>query len=236
MVDLDVVGVNAPPRRRLESGEALSVNRKGQLSRITTVQRQDFLEPPQVRLLGSDADCLIAAVSDNVRSLQTAKYYRVIPQGFRDDCRAYVDRLHEWNGVDGRGLPPFLVGGDYVMTFNDDKIATDISIAVTLTSSANVYVLIDDRVPPAEWLKRDFVDTGWDVGADEGYDGRDIQTANGAGQSIDHMYSVWQRKVPRPDTIVLGPLGNEQFTKPARDVERSMYGIVVTPLKQLATP
>jgi ferric-dicitrate binding protein FerR (iron transport regulator) len=234
MVDLDVVGTNAPPRRRLESGEALSVNREGQLSRITTVQRQEFLEPPQIRMLSREPNCIIASVNDNVRSLQTAKYYRVIPQGFVEDCRAYVDRLHEWNGVDGRGLPPFLLGGDYVMTFNDDKIATDISIAVTLTHPANVFVLIDDRVPPADWLKRDFVDTGWDVGADEGYVGRDIQTTHGSGQSIDHVYSVWQRKVPRPDTIVLGALGMEQFKKPARDVERSMYGIVVTPLRNSA--
>jgi hypothetical protein len=229
IVDLDVVGDRKLPRRRLESGEALSVDRQGQLSRITTVKSEDFLEPPQVRVGGSQPMRLIAAVSDNVRSLQTTKYYRVIPGGFQEDCRAYVDRLHEWNGVDGRGLPPFLVGGEYVMTFNDDKVATRINIAVTLARPANVYVLIDDRVPPAEWLKRDFVDTGWDVGADEGYVGRDIQTASGPGNSIDHIYSVWRRNVNHHDTLVLGALSAEEFTKPARDVERSMYGVVVTP-------
>jgi hypothetical protein len=230
IVDLDVVGDRKLPRRRMESGEALSVNRQGKLSRITTVESEEFLEPPKVRVGGNQPSRLIASVSDNVRSLQTAKYYRVIPGGFQEDCRAYVDRLHEWNGVDGRGLPPFLAGGDYVMTFNDDKVATKINIAVTLARPANVYVLVDDRVPPADWLKRDFVDTGWDVGADEGYEGRDIQTVNGPGNSIDHVYSVWRRNASHLDTIVLGALSEEESTKPARDVERSMYGVVVTPL------
>ena len=90
---------------------------------------------------------MITAVSDNVRSLETAKYYRVIPDGFREDCRAYVDRLHEWNGVDERGLPPFLVGGDYVMTFNDDKITTEIEIAVSARPAGNAVRA--DRRPRA---------------------------------------------------------------------------------------
>ena len=229
-VDLDVVGDTAQPRHRLATGEALRVDGAGQLSRITTVASNEFLEPPQLRFSASQKG-LITSISDNVRSLTTTKYYRVIAHGFCEDCQAYVDRLHEWNGVDGRGLPPFLVGGDYVMTFNDDKIAKDLSIAVTLSQPANVYLLIDDRVPPADWLKRDFMDTGWDVGADEGYVDRDIHTVKGTGLSIDHVYSVWRRRVSRADTIVLGALGAEQFTKPARDVERSMYGIVVTPFR-----
>ncbi len=233
IVDLDVVGNRSLPRRRLETGEALSVDRKGQLSRIMTVQSGEFLEPPQVRVRAGQPSRIITSISDNVRSLKTAKYYRVIPRGFGEDCRAYVDRMHEWNGVDDRGLPPFLVGGDYVMTFNDDKIANKISIAVVLAHPANLYVLIDDRVPPPDWLTKDFVDTGWDVGADEGFADRDIHTATGPGQSIDHVYSVWHRSVPRPDTVILGPLGVEEFTKPARDVERSMYGIVVTRMKNL---
>lgn len=116
------------------------------------------------------------------------------------------------------------------MTFNDDKIAKDLSIAITLSQPANLYLLVDDRVPPPEWLKRDFVDTGWDVGSDEGYDDREIKTAKGPGQSIEHICSVWKRRVNQPDTVVLGALGAEDFAKPARAVERSMYGIVVTPL------
>jgi hypothetical protein len=230
VVDLDVVGDASQGRRRLGTGEALRVDNAGKLSRVTTVSGNEFLEPPQRRPHPAAPRSLIASISDNIRSLKTTKYYRVVPHGFCEDCLAYVDRLHEWNGVDSRGLPPFLVGGDYVMTFNDDKIAKDISIAMTLSQPANIYLLVDDRVPAPEWLKRDFVDTGWDVGADEGYADREIKTAKGPGQSIEHICSVWRRRVNNPDTVVLGPLGVEEFSKPARDVERSMYGIVVTPL------
>ncbi len=232
-VDLDVMnsGGHTPRGGGLESGEAISVDRAGQMSRITTVQRADFLEPPQISFGGATENRLIASVTDNVRSLETAKYYRVIPHGFQEDCRAYVDRLHEWNGVDVRKLPAFLVGGDYVMTYNDDKITTEIQIAVGITQPANVYVLIDDRVPPPEWLARDFIDTKWDVGCDEGWPDKIIDSGVGAGNSIDHVFSVWQRVVPEPTTVMLGPLSSQQTPPPKVSDLRSMYGIVVTPLR-----
>jgi len=228
-VDLDVIGGANQPRRRLETGEALSVDRQGRLTRITTVQSADFLEPFNVR--GSDAarEQVITAVSDNVRSLETAKYYRIVPRGFREDCRAYVDRLHEWNGLDERGLPPFLVGGDYVMTFNDDKIVTGIEIAVTIGQPAYLYVLVDDRVPPPDWLTRDFVDTHWDLGSDDGWEDQGgIVTGIGSGQSIDHNFSVWRREVREPTTVILGPLTREASAEGIL-AERSMYGIVAVP-------
>jgi hypothetical protein len=230
IVDLDVLGGVSQPRRRLATGEGLSVNKRGELSRVTAVQGADFLEPPQARVAASDQGRVITSVSDNVRSLETAKYYRVIPQGFREDCRAYVDRNHEWNGLDDRGLPPFLAGGDYVMTFNDDKVTTEIEIAVTVNGPATLYVLIDDRVAPPDWLKRDFVDTKWDIGSDDGWDEGDIVTGRGAGQSIDHVCSVWRRDVLEPSTVVLGALSHEELALPAIVVERSMYGIVATSL------
>jgi hypothetical protein len=231
MVDLDVLGENAPARRRLERGEALSVSNLGKLSRIISVESTTFLEPPEVvRAAGARTGQVISSVSDNVRSLETTKYYRVIPGGFHEDCRAYVDRGHQWNGVDGRGLPPFLVGGDYVMTYNDDKIVTEFEIAIGLSRPAALYVIIDDRVPPPEWLKRDFVDTHWDIGSDEGYEDRIIANGVGPGESIDHTCSVWRRAVPEPTTVVLGELSSEEVAIPATDVERSMYGVVAVPL------
>jgi hypothetical protein len=228
IVDLDVVSDRKLPRRRLATGEALSVNGQGQLSRITTVGSAEFLEPPQVRVQGQP-NRLIESVSDNVRSLQTTKYYRVIPHGFREDCRAYVDRLHEWNGQDARGLPPFLVGGDYVMTFNDDKLTKEIEIAVGIRQPCNVYVLIDDRLPLPEWLKRDFVDTNWDVGCDEGWEDKKLEVAAGPGQSVDHPFSVWRRVVKEPTTVLLGSL-NQEPPPPGMKADWSIYGVVVTPL------
>jgi predicted enzyme related to lactoylglutathione lyase len=56
------------------------------------------------------------------------------------------------------------------------------------------------------------------------------ETAPGAGKSLDQFYSVWKREVHEPGQVVLGPLGLERYTKPARVVQRGMYGVVATPL------
>jgi hypothetical protein len=236
IVDLDILGGDDRARRRLEKGEGLSVDQKGGLNRLTSVQGAEFLEPPHASRVVAGPGMVIESVSDNIRSLETAKYFRVVPRGFREDCVAYVDRYHEWNGLDGSGLPPFLLNGDYVMTFNDDKIVTDFEMAVTLNQPANLYVLVDDRVPAPEWLKRDFVDTHWDVGSDEGFEDRIIDRSVGAGQSIDHVCSVWRRTITEPGCVTLGELTQEKCTTPALIVERSMYGVVATPLNREQPP
>jgi hypothetical protein len=230
IVDLDVVGHGVQPRRRLETGEALRVSNQGDLSRIASVQDVDFLSPPQVRSGSGMHASLISRVTDNIRLHDTAKYNRIIPSGFAEDCRAYVDREHEWNGIDQEGLPSFLVGGDYVMTFNEDKTVVELELTVELAQPANLYILIDNRVPPPEWLTRDFIDTNTDVGLDEVHSHVNVETAPGAGKSLDQFYSVWKREVHEPGQVVLGPLGLERYTRPARVVQRGMYGVVATPL------
>jgi ferric-dicitrate binding protein FerR (iron transport regulator) len=231
LVDLDVVHPHTLPRRRMATGEALRVNNAGGLSRIASVQGGGFLPPPQIHIGGAAPNPIIASVNDNIRLNDTAKFNRVIPAGFAEDCRAYVDREHEWNGVAEAGLPEFLVGGDYVMTFNEDKTDTEFEMTVELAQPANVYVLIDNRVPPPEWLARDFVDTGVDIGLDEVHLHVNMEAATGSGKSLDQFYSVWKREVEHGSSVVLGPLGHETYTRPARVVQRGMYGVVATPLR-----
>jgi hypothetical protein len=127
------------------------------------------------------------------------------------------------------------MGGDYVMTFNDDKILTEIEIAVSLGQPASLYVIVDDRAPRPKWLTRDFVDTNWDIGSDEGYDDHVIDNGVGPGESIEHVCSVWRRDVSVPSTVVLGGLTDEKPEKPPEPttrIGRSMYGIVATPLRR----
>jgi len=231
LVDLDVVHPRTLPRRRMATGEALRVSNQGRLSRISSVQGGAFLPPPQIQPLGVAVNPVIASVNDNIRLNDTAKFNRVIPAGFVEDCRAYVDREHEWNGISEAGLPDFLVGGDYVMTFNEDKTDTGFEMTVELAQPANVYVLIDNRVPPPEWLEREFVDTGVDVGLDEVHLHVNMEAATGSGKSLDQFYSVWKCEVEHASSLALGPLGHETYTRPARVVQRGMYGIVATPLR-----
>jgi hypothetical protein len=231
LVDLDVVHPHTLPRRRMATGEAVRVSNAGGLSRIASVQGGDFLAPPQIHAGGAAPNPVIAGVNDNIRLNDTAKFNRVIPAGFAEDCRAYVDREHEWNGIAEAGLPAFLVGGDYVMTFNEDKTDTEFEMTVELAQPANVYLLIDNRVPPPEWLARDFVDTGIDIGLDEVHLHVNLEAATGSGKSLDQFYSVWKCEVEHASSLVLGPLGHETYTRPARVVQRGMYGVVATPLR-----
>jgi ferric-dicitrate binding protein FerR (iron transport regulator) len=232
MVDLSLPEAAANGRRRLGAGEAIRVGRDGQLGRIASVTGGQFLPPLTVPGADADDSRVIAAVTDNLKSSDTAKYYRVVARGFREDCPAYVDRRHQWNGVDERGIPPFLRGADYVMTFNDDKVQHDLRIAVSLSQPARLYLLVDDRAdPPPKWLSEVFSDTGFDVAIDEGYDDvPEVQTAVGPGKSLEWTFSVWYCDVTEPTTVLLGSLQQEEIDSPPREVLRAMYGIVATPL------
>jgi hypothetical protein len=79
-------------------------------------------------------------------------------------------------------------------------------------------------------LSKSFTDTGWDIGIDEGYDDVDVNTAIGAGRSIENSCSVWVMEVSAPSTVLLGSLRDTQIELHPRDVELAMYGIVATPI------
>jgi hypothetical protein len=231
IVDLTLGESQSRKGPRLAAGEALRIRRDGQTGRIASVASDLFLPPPTISEFNPPLGRLISKVSDNLETSQTAKYYRVISQGFHEDCQAFVDRHHQWNGVDDRGIPSFLENGDYVMTFNDDKVNAQLRIAVTLARPARLYVLVDNRAPQPTWLADRFIDTGWDVGIDEGYDDvPTVKTAVGPGRSIENTCSVWMRDVDSPSTVVLGPLRDVAVDSHPREVELLMYGIVASEL------
>jgi len=227
-VDLSSLSGENPLERRLIAGEALHIaHQDGKSARITEVRGDQYLTPqfPLDRGLGGSKRIL--SVKDNLRSSETAKYYRVVGSGFGEDCRAYVDRPYEWNGVDETGLPPALVGGDYIMTFNDDKVRK-VEIEISFASPSTLYVLLDDRVPTPKWLKKEFADTGWDVGMDEARLARELVSGVGPGESIDHVFSVWRREIPKPTTITLGTIRQRPVEVIPDAILESMYGVVVT--------
>ncbi|TWU30465.1 FecR protein [Bythopirellula polymerisocia] len=224
-----------PIFRRLQSGEGMRVDSQGELNRITSVGPRDFLPPLRLGREAVRPSRLIASVTDNVSSLETSKYYRIVGEGFAEDCVSYVDRLHQWNGIDGRGIPGFLHGADYVMTFNDDKVLDDLQIAIEVTQPVAMYVLWDDRIEVPEWLSKDFLDTGWDIGLDEGYNDRvpDVsrKTELGAGKSVDFVFSIWKQEVRHASTVLLGSVQQARIDEAPREVSQSMYSIVVAPLR-----
>ncbi|MCA9260387.1 MAG: FecR domain-containing protein, partial [Planctomycetales bacterium] len=184
--------------RRLQRGEAARVDRQGDLQRIMQVGRSIqggwWTDDATSHADDEAGRSVIRLVRDNVPPSDNSKYfcYQIAYGALRDDAPAYADRHpHEWNGLTATGLPPMLVGADYVRTFNDYRYKNDFELTVELAKPANLYVLFDDRVPSPTWLLSQFVDTGFDIGLDEGpYEGMPSHvhpaTATGAGKSIDN--------------------------------------------------
>lgn len=228
--EVDLMVANSPDRtgegpKRFTAGEAVQVSKNGTLSRIV-----------QVRQSRGDDPVITSVRDDSVRE-DFWRFYEIVPGGMQEDAAAFVDRPHQWNGPRGRRLPEYLLDGDYVKTFNDDKVARDLEIELALSQPAVLYVLLDTRVSPPGWLLADFEETGDRVGVDEAHvphasaSSKTRDLASGPGASIDRLHSVWKREFPQGGVVTLGPNGDlTDDSLSGVEALANMYGIVAVPL------
>ncbi len=212
--------------RRLEQGDALSLNKAGKFERVVSVERNQFLAGVH-GVSGRTREPVIVDVRDNIRTAESMKSYQIVHGGLQEDALCFVDRDHEWNGMDATGLPEFLVGGDYVMPFNDDKFVRDLEITVQIARPATLYVFLDNNMEVPGWLREGFTDTGLDIGLDgaktEWHERNSLAVR--AGRSIDFPFSVWKREIKQAETIRLGGLEPPDI----RSRGFNMYGIAAVP-------
>ena len=221
-----------PATKRFRAGEAVQVAQDGTLSRIVNVQQSSPQQSDRV------PDSVITSVKDNNVRDDFWNFYEVAPGSFGEDALAFVDRPHQWNGIRRAGMPHYLVGADYVKTFNDDKVTGELNVTVALSRPATLYVLLDMRVAPPDWLLETFEQTGDTVGLDEvPFDPSQSSTAApkrlgvGPGLSIDRHHSIWKRVVPEGGTVVLGANGQLIDAAPEGAMSRAnMYGVVAVPI------
>ncbi len=208
--------------RRLEQGEALLLKQSGEFQRVVSFPRNHFVAAIE-EIRRQPRPPVIVDIHDNLRSGHNMKSYQIVHAGLYEDALCFVDRNHQWNGLDATGLPDFLVGADYIMPFNDDKFVRDLELTVEIDRPAHLYVFLDNNMRVPDWLKKDFVDTGVDIGLDGAP--TDWHPANslamGAGKSIDFVFSVWRREIKQPGAIKLGGVEPPQI----RSEGFSMYGI-----------
>ncbi|HOW65234.1 MAG TPA: Ig-like domain-containing protein [Verrucomicrobiota bacterium] len=166
---------------------------------------------------------------------------------FGEDVPCYVDRNHSWNGATvDVPLPDYLVGGDYIMSGNDNRDNADYKLVVTLSDAAIVYLLIDNRYPDgdnttppnyAEGLDP----TGWTTGlawmGTEGFQpvftgaNRNLDPSmpdevgvdeggngTGPGGDIQQWSTVYSKTLSGPGTFTVYQPDN---------ASRNMYGVVV---------
>lgn len=217
--------------KRLVTGEAMRLEAYGTVSRIVAITDQRFSDDPSANEDALSRPMIISSVRDNIQREAAWNYYEIVHAGMREDARAFVDRqAHEWNGLDEEGLPAYLIGGDYVKTFNNDKCRKDVEIIINLETPCNLYVLFDERIPPPNWLVSNFENTGDKIGIDGGpwvYNGvasEGVNAAVGSGKSIDDEMSIWVRRISKPGPVKLGA------TETPHD-DLNMYGIVAVPLQ-----
>lgn len=218
---------------RFRAGEAVQVGKDGTLSRIVTVRQSRVANNR-----GSETEIpVIAEVSDNNIRDDFYSFYEIVPGGMQEDAPAFVDRPHQWNGIRKAGMPSYLAGGDYVKTFNDDKVAEELHIELTLDRPATLYVLLDKRVTPPSWLLDSFENTGDEIGVDEApyFPGKEVPGAEsrlavGAGNRIDRKHTIWRREVAAPGVVALG--ANGPLADDGGDgvlSKANMYGVVAVP-------
>jgi hypothetical protein len=169
-VDLKPTNGNRRVQKRLNQGEAARVNNNGSIDRIVEV-RSDVKGGWSTANHSGARLNVFKSIRDNIPPSDGSKYYyyQITTAGLEEDAWAYVDRHpHQWNGLTGKGLPEFLRGIDYARTFNDYRYIQGFEIVVELSTSADLYVFFDDRVPTPDWLLERFEDTGVNIGLDEG--------------------------------------------------------------------
>lgn len=239
----------------MKQGEALSIEKSGDILPVKMIEAGHFLSSAQYRAqaFGKETTKTIVSVTDNIRDAGASKFYEIVHRGFREDAPAYVDRQHEWNGVDENGLPKTLLDGDYIRTFNNDRLLKEYQMTVEVGVPAHLYVLLDRRSPVPDWLQKDFDKTEIVVGIDESWSrhleshiihlkrstgarteeeldalfntSSSVRKGSGPGVSIDNKFDVWVKTVLQPGKVVLGALDSG-----ARG--NNHYGIVAVPLFQ----
>lgn len=214
---------NSPERessRRLEQGDALVIKNLGEPERLVSVLRDQYLD-----FTGSLSHRapVIADVRDNIRNDHSVKSYQIVHGGLKDDVPCFVDRDHEWNGIDKAGLPKFLMGADYVMPFNDDKFVESLELTIYIVRPATLYIFLDNNMEVPDWVRNNFKDTGVDIGLDGASTvwHKENQLATGPGESVDFTFSIWQCSIKQPGAITLG--GVKPPTN--RSLGFNMYGI-----------
>ncbi len=231
-VDLQEDGP-APPKQLIR-GEGVSINAQGNIGRLTQIQRDHQRGWWTIDHPDSAAN-IIREVSDNIPPSAGSKYicYQISFNGLEEDAFAYADHQHQWNGLTRSGLPDFLLGADYVQTFNDYRYMNDFQMTIKFSQPAILYLFFDNRVPTPAWLQAGFEDTGVDIGLDEGpwpEGDRAFRpelpekfNSVGGGNSIDNTFSVWRRRCDDGAPVTLGPVGSSSGA-------RAMYGFAATPL------
>lgn len=179
----------------------------------------------------------------------TRQAYTYTVPFFGEEARSMPDRLFQYNGASTTlALPSYLVGGEYVMTANNNRTQVPYRLDISVSAPVRAYLLVDNRVGdnntenPPDWASRPdmawVVDQGWlpmstglnrsgnlalpdEVGWDEDSSGDTLGI--GAGVSINDWGSVYYHD-----------FSAGTFSTYTENQGVNIYGVVVTTIPEPA--
>ena len=123
----------------------------------------------------------------------------------------------------GEAFPAALEGADIIGTFSPDRNNPELQLTMRVSRPCTVFLMLDARAEVPDWVRRDFVEAGFQLRSGPWADNPVVQgmTADASGE-IFVTYTVWKRSVPAASLVKLGP------PYPEKDGRfRAMYGIAV---------
>lgn len=205
----------------LTAGEAVRVHPSATARRLVCINTRGesfaTLAPPP-------RDALVTNVSDNVDDGGSYAFYTMQTGQMRPGARPYSTLgKPRWLAMPGEAFPAELIGADVVGTFSPDRNDPDLELSVQVSRACTVYLMLDVRAEVPEWVRRDFVEAGFQLRSGPWADNPVVQgmTADDSG-AIHVNYKAWKRSVPFAGVVKLGP------PYPEKDGRfRAMYGIAL---------
>jgi len=205
----------------LRAGDSVHVTSQAQIRRqalIATRGESAFILEP------APPDALVTGVSDNNQEDGFHSFYTIQRGAMKPGVRPYSTLGRpRWQAMPGTDFPAELVGADVIGTFSPDRHEQDLQLDLSVSRACTVYVMLDVRAVVPEWVRRDFVEAGFQLrsGPWAGNPVVEGMTADANGE-IHAEYVVWKKAVRAAGTITLGP------SYPAgMATHRAMYGIAV---------
>jgi ferric-dicitrate binding protein FerR (iron transport regulator) len=219
---VEVFGKQQPKQlASLTAGEAVRVHPSATARRLACINTRGesfaTLTPPP-------PEALVTDVSDNVDDGGTYAFYTLQTGQMRAGARPYSTLgKPRWQAMPGEAFPAELVGADIVGTFSPDRNDPDLELSLQVARACTVYLMLDQRAEVPEWVRRDFMEAGFQIRSGPWAHNPVVQGMTADASGLIHVdYRVWKRSIPAAGMVKLGPPYPENDGR-----HRAMYGIAV---------
>ena len=205
----------------LSTGDAVRVHPSATPRRLHCINTRGesfaILTPPP-------PDALVTDIADNVDDGGSYAFYTLQTGQMRAGARPYSTLgKPRWQPMPGETFPAELEGADMVGTFSPDRNDPDLELTMRVSRPCTVYLMVDARAEVPAWVRRDFIEAGFQLRSGPWADNPVVQgmTADASGEILV-TYAVWKRTVGSASLVKLGA------PYPEKDGRfRAMYGIAV---------